>query len=284
MARGNEFQCPSCCGGSGRRAAYPGNGQLGSFVREPLAKDYEDRWRELFPLPFEAEPERVPGASTSSRRRRAKVRERVRQVNSMVGCLNEMYLSDQLVSPEGITRAQQASHHFLFKQVKQQKLPTSSVTEREAVQELLRCDITYNGDNESTTVLPGDRDRVSLPDCGASPVVLQKVLDDVGREVAARPLDNMMASEEMWGEIIEHGDTFRPYMDKILQKDASLYRVFIMDLFEKGMIDFTDRPQDLVTPFFVRKKNGKLRFILDCRGVNRRFKPPPPIAESSGGS
>ena len=269
-------------GGEPFDAAYPGNGQLGSFVREPLAKDCEDRWRELFPLPFEPEPERVPGASTSSRRRRAKVRERVRQVNSLVGCLNEMYLSDQRVSPEGITRAQQASHHFLFKQVKQQKLPTSSVTEREAVQELLRCDITYNGDNESTTVLPYDRDRVSLPDCGASPVVLQKVLDDVGREVVARPLDNMMVSEEMWGEIIEHGDTFRPYMDKILQKDASLYRVFIMDLFEKGMIDFTDRPQDLVTPFFVRKKNGKLRFILDCRGVNRRFKPPPPIALAAG--
>lgn len=263
-------------------AANPGDEPLGSFDGGGLVTDHGDRWRELFPLPFEPEPERVHGASTSSRRRRAKVRDRVRQVNSMVGCLNEMYLSCKPNSPEGITRAQQASHHFLFQQVKRQMLPKTSVSEREAVQELLRCDTTYNGVNESTTVLPYDRDLVSLPDCGASPVVLQEVLDDVGREVVARPLDSMMVSEETWGEIIEHGDTFRPYMGKVLQKDAALYRIFIKDLFEKGMIDFTDRPQDLVTPFFVRKKNGKLRFILDCRGVNRRFKPPPPIALAAG--
>jgi len=38
----------------------------------------------------------------------------------------------------------------------------------------------------------------------------------------------------------------------------------------------------LIAPFFVKKKNGKLRLVLDCRGVNRRFHPPPPMALSAG--
>ena len=41
------------------------------------------------------------------------------------------------------------------------------------------------------------------------------------------------------------------------------------------MLNFTDRPQDLITPFFVTKKSGKLRLILGCRGVNQKFKDPP---------
>lgn len=91
-------------GGEPFDAASPGDEPLGSFDGGGFATDHGDRWRELFPLPFEPEPERVQGASTSSRRRRAKVRDRVRQVNSMVGCLNEMYLSCKPNSPEGITK------------------------------------------------------------------------------------------------------------------------------------------------------------------------------------
>ena len=45
-----------------------------------------------------------------------------------------------------------------------------------------------------------------------------------------------------------------------------------------GMIEFTDTPSGLVTPFCVAKKNGKLRLSLDCRDTNRRFKAPPPLA------
>ena len=50
------------------------------------------------------------------------------------------------------------------------------------------------------------------------------------------------------------------------------------------MISFTDRPQDLMTPFFVAKKNGRLRLVLDCRGINERFKEPPSISLAAGAS
>ena len=94
----------------------------------------------------------------------------------------------------------------------------------------------------------------------------------------------MMLSEDEWGEICEHGNNFNPYMDEVLQKDQSKYQQFIHDLYDKGMIEFTDQPQDMVTPFFVKKKDGRQRFVLDCRGVNERFQTPPPLALAAGSS
>ena len=72
--------------------------------------------------------------------------------------------------------------------------------------------------------------------------------------------------------------------DTTLQNDPIKYGQFVKDLWEKGMLRFTSEPKDLVTPFFVVKKNGKLRFILDCRGVNKRFRPPPALALAAGSS
>ena len=49
------------------------------------------RWRELYPLPLCEPVPRISGSSTSSRRRRAKVRDTVDKVISVIRTLNEMY-------------------------------------------------------------------------------------------------------------------------------------------------------------------------------------------------
>ncbi len=76
-----------------------------------------------------------------------------------------------------------------------------------------------------------------------------------------------MLSEEEWGSVVEHGDVIKPYMDVKLQQSPEEYRHFVKKLYDVGMLRFTCSPQDLVTPFFVSKKDGRLRLILDCRGV-----------------
>ena len=55
-------------------------------------------------------------------------------------------------------------------------------------------------------------------------------------------------------------------------------------MYEAGMLGFTSSPQGLVTPFFVAKKDGRQRLILDCRGVNRRFQEPPAMSMAAGAS
>ena len=48
------------------------------------------------------------------------------------------------------------------------------------------------------------------------------------------------------------------------------------------MLKFGGDRRSTVTPFFVAKKNGKLRLVLDCRASNQFFRPPPDIAMSAG--
>ena len=253
---------------------FPGRG---TAIPDP------DRWRELFPLPSSPLPVIASGSSVCSRRRRAKVRARVNEANEIVSCLNEMYhpgkKSYELEIP---TLAQQSSQHAIYKQLQRRPALRQTCTEREAIEELLHHDVAYTGDSCATTVRPYDRSLVSLPDCGSKLVPLDQVLDATGREVVGDPHGRMLVSEAEWGDIVEKGETVMPYMDVTLQKCPELYHQFILDLFEKNLIGFTNKPQGLVTPFFVAKKNGRLRFILDCRAVNKRFHPPPPLAMAAG--
>ena len=274
-----------------RQAASVGVGHLGAAEfcssgrgLNPSFDPDKSRVRELFPLPAVVPRPRCPGQSVSSRRRSHEVRVKEEQMNSIIGCLNEMYAPQVKSSAVewGASGAQKVSQHKIFKMLSRLKKHHETCTVREAAQELLHTSVDYSSDRPTSTVRSYDRDLVSLPQSGDQPVELLEVLDDVGREYVKDPLTAMMISEEEHGELIEKGDTVRPYMDVRLQREQDTYEQFILDLFKSGMLEFTCRPQDLVTPFFVHKKNNRLRFILDCRMVNKRFKRPPGMALAAG--
>lgn len=210
------------------------------------------------------------------------MRDRVAEAIDIAGCLNEIYVAEvdhSLSSSPSL--AQHRSQHSIFQQLSRMKRPSSKCTEREAIEELLRLDVTYNGDCNMNTVRPFNKDLVSLPDVGTRLVPLAQVLDAEGREVVESPSERMLLDEETWGSIAEQGAGFRPCVDTILNKNPEVYNAFVMDLCRKNLINFTNTPLDLIALFFVTKKSGKLRMVLDCRGVNRRFHPPPPLAMSA---
>ena len=171
-----------------------------------------------------------------------------------------------------------------FKAVTRCHLPETILSEREAVKELLHTSLSYDGSVATTTVRPYERGLVSIPSGGHNAVELGEVLDEGGRDIVEDPARCMLLSEDEWGDVAERQAGFTPYMDERLKKDPLLYCSFVKDLVESGMVSFTTAPEDLVTPFFVVKKNLRLRLILDCRGVNRRFRPPLPLALGSGSS
>lgn len=246
----------------------------------------DDRWRELFPLPLCEDVERQAGLSVSARRRRAHVRSTVEQTNSVIRSLNEMYAPSHkgefsfFSSPSS---AQKACQREIFKEVSRHKRPPSCMSMREAVQELLQTDLAYSGE-VATTVRSYDKDLLSIPSSGNQAVDLNSVLDEVGRDTIGDPQRCMLLSEDEWGMEIEKNDPITTYMDPALRDDLALYCSFIQDLHSCGMLEFTNQPQGLVTPFCVAKKNGRLRLILDCRDTNRRFKTPPPLALGTGSS
>ena len=241
------------------------------------------RWRELFPLP------RCPlrpssfGESSSSRRRRCRVNKLVTEANQVVDVLNEMYVPPPgRFSSSTFTMSQSRSHHEIFSQLSMMADSKDEGTAREAVEELLRCSPTYSSEELSTTVRTYEQSLVSIPTSESDPIELSGVLDECGRDTIEDPFRCMMLSEEEWGSVVEHGDVIKPYMDVKLQQSPEEYRHFVKKLYDVGMLRFTCSPQDLVTPFFVSKKDGRLRLILDCRGVNRRFRPPPTMSLAAG--
>ena len=251
----------------------------------PLRPDQE-RWRELFPLPLCEPVPHQAGLSVSSRRRKAKVRSNVERTNEVIKVLNEMYGSSQdgaFSFSSCPTSAQRQAQHELFSEVSKTKDPQSVLSMREAVEELLQSDLSYSGE-VATTVRGYDRGLLSIPSSGNCAVDMMGLLDEQGQEVIADPHRCMMLSEEEYGDILEKSGSLCTYMDPLLRDDLPTYCTFIEDLYRSGMLEFTNSPQELVTPFCVTKKSGKHRLILDCRGVNRRFKAPPPLALGTGSS
>ena len=241
------------------------------------------RWRDLFPLPHANEPPRSLHSSVSSRRRRSKVTQLVQKSNEVIDVLNEIY-----APPSGrsflstCSLAQQQSQHMIFQQLSKMGPATKPCTAREAVEELLRSCPTYSSEELSTTVRTFDKDLVSIPTSQSEPIELSGVLDPCGRETIEDPSRCMMLTEAEWGQMVEQGHTIKPYMDTKLQSSAQEYQTFVKALYDAGMISFTSDPQDIVTPFFVAKKDGRQRLILDCRGVNQRFRAPPSISLAAG--
>lgn len=242
-----------------------------------------DRWRELFPIPLCSNSVRGDTGSSSSRRRRVKVQRLHEESMQVIECLNEMYSSSTNFSHAGgSTTAQRASQHAIFSQLARQKQPVKPCKEREAVEELLRTSLSYSGDEAQTSVVSYERDLVSLPQCAAEPVALDQVLDNHGRELIKDTSRCMLLSMEEWGQVCEQNQPIKTYMDVKLQSDLGAYAMFVHDLFLKGMIEFNSNPKDVVAPFFVKKKDGRQRMVLDCRAVNRRFRQPPPVALAAG--
>ena len=70
--------------------------------------------------------------------------------------------------------------------------------------------------------------------------------------------------------------TSTPYMDPVLRRHPKQYKQFVLDLLGRGMLHLTLQ-QEEVAAFFVKKKNGLLRLIIDARRTNERFREPPGV-------
>ena len=243
----------------------------------------DHRDREIFPLPLMPGCNRVPTGSVSSRRRVARVKRLVEESNEVITCLNEMYhpskIFDSVVQP---STSQRSAQHAIFSQLARQELPAVTCKVREAAQELLQSSLSYAGEEAGSMTVSYDRCLVSLPDVAAQPIDVAQVLDEQGREVIEDPFHCMMLGPQEWGVLKEKNNPIQIYMDPKLKNNLNEYCVFIHDLYEKGMLQFTSQPRDMISPFFVSKKSGKQRLVLDCRAVNQRFRPPPRVALAAG--
>lgn len=83
-------------------------------------------------------------------------------------------------------------------------------------------------------------------------------------------------------KIVEEGNIPKPYWDRTLEQNPAEYAAFIRQLHVIGLVKFERRIHGEVGCFFVCKKNGDLRLVLDCRSINSHFRIPPRTLLVSG--
>ena len=252
----------------------------------------DGRWRDLLPLPLfrPASPgsQQDSGGknfeSVSSKRNRVRREDNVSKVNEVIHAVNEM-AGFTAPSKKPALKAQCAAQTVLMRSVASLPRCAERPRMREAIHELLRLSPSSEYMSEEvvrSTVHPYDPCLVSLPECGAAPCDATELIDERGRDVLERFEDTMIASDEALGSLFESQKHIKPDLDEVFQKEPSKYIAFIKDLYERGMIEFREHAKSIITPFFVTKKNGKLRLVLDCRASNQHFTPPPDIALAAG--
>lgn len=249
------------------------------------------RWRDLLPLPlFDPDgwqdtfqhPERGV-TSVGSYRRRVRRFENVQRANGVIEAVNNMSGFSQSKQGSPNVLQQEAMTHTLHT-ARSRPRASAHISTREAVCELLHSRASsgyFEEEASGTTVRPYQRELVSLPNPGASVMDASVLVDQTGRDILQAYDTSMLRDFEK--EPPPHSpDKIKPYMDVQLANSKPLYNQFIRDLWDRNMIEFASSCKCTVTPFFVVKKNGKQRLVLDCRSSNVFFKDPPDIAMPAG--
>jgi hypothetical protein len=111
------------------------------------------------------------------------------------------------------------------------------------------------------------------------------MVEDVTSGAARLYLDEweerMLRTDAEYQEMLEKDGTVEPYIDSTLKSSSHQYLQFINDFKRRCLLRWTRAPKERVGVFFVRKKDGKLRLIIDARRTNQRFRTPPGVALSS---
>ncbi|CAK0890061.1 unnamed protein product, partial [Prorocentrum cordatum] len=156
--------------------------------------------------------------------------------------------------------------------------PPPALSPSGALQELWGCTVY---EDVQSTVVPFDDMKASLPMSGNRPVPLADLFGAGGQAEVDGFLDSHLLKLEAASHNLK-GAPRETYMDEVLRNSPHEYRRLVKRLERAGMIDYTIQPQEFCSLFFVRKKNGSQRLVVDCRRSNCWFSAADPVELSTG--
>ena len=161
--------------------------------------------------------------------------------------------------------------------------PPSDVAGPGALEELQVCR-SYQGDALAVEPVHFDNvDRISLPKAGTAPTALTALGGgEAGQQVVDRLEKMLLFREEGLTRAKEFGPG-RVYVDPNL-RNPRLYRKVAKRLMDSNPVAFYDSSVCEVGLFFARKKDGRLRMILDGRRSSLLTADPDKVDVASGGA
>ena len=191
-------------------------------------------------------------------------------------CANSTKQFSGSVTSGSVSRAQRRALKHIWQLAREARPPSDVPTPLGAARELLKLDSTYSGDSGAHLARFGEGE-ISLPSGDRSPVDLAGVLEGFPKHSLDNFQEHLLRADNDWGADCEHVNSIKPYCDPALYLEKNYFE-FLDLLWKAKILDFTCKPLGHVEAFFVKKKNGKLRLVLDCRQVNRSFREPPHIS------
>ncbi|OLQ10494.1 hypothetical protein AK812_SmicGene5815 [Symbiodinium microadriaticum] len=209
------------------------------------------------------------------------------EVKRTVSSLNAMYgkpgkLNAQAQKGAKMSQGQAKVLEFVEHAVRRVGAP-AGLTGSEALEEL-RVSEGYEALPTSSPLGSFDPELIALPAIGGQPVPLASLWGEDGqREVEDFIRTQTLGAAEAEEKKRSIGLT-KTYEDPQF-KDHNKYAGFVKRLYDLSLVDVSlAKPQEAVSIFFVKKKAGKLRMILDCRLANTHFAEPEGIRLASADS
>ncbi|CAK0905964.1 unnamed protein product, partial [Prorocentrum cordatum] len=210
-------------------------------------------------------------------------------VNEIVVTLNDMYLGgsghDDLprrAAGDPLLAVHVEVHRELEDAVRRFGEPPLDLDGPGALAEL-RVSQAHHGEAVAIAPVGFDNvDRISLPAATTSPQTLEHLAGDVGRTIADRLQDLLLPREQGLDRIHTEGPR-RLYVDPNL-RNPKLYQRVLQRLVDSNLVSCQLDCECSVGLFFVHKKNGDLRMILDGRYSSLRFAEADKVELASGGA
>ena len=138
-------------------------------------------------------------------------------------------------------------------------------TPQAAFNALLGSKASYSEDLNVTA--PFRREDVSWPE-QAGGASLVSSLPRADRECVTEARERLSLTPEELRARVEIEGKPRPHWDEVLREDEEAYVGFVEELARRGMVSYELSCDDHVAIFFVRKKSGQLRMIVDARRLH----------------
>ena len=225
----------------------------------------------LYPLHKLAEfTERGHPSRASVRESRLR-QEHVVRANFAVDALNYLHGTENVPPTSSTSPAQRSALKHIWESTADAH-GDPKVTRFGAARELLQMGRAY-GSAQSTKTVPYQEGCVSLPAHGRRPVDFRWLLQGVARRFLEDHQQWLLHDDAQMAEAHDHAASIKPYTDPAL-RDPRRYHSFVKELFHSGILSWARRVRGRCTPFFVPKKSGALRLVLDCRQLNAYFRVP----------
>ena len=195
--------------------------------------------------------------------------------------LNALYSGEKLEAAAikfgEVSATQRAALEHIFNSVQELGPPPVGLDGPGALQQLRAFD-GYGEDQVPAAVKSYDSSLLSLPAGDDQPVSLASLLGEDGGKIVDDFVATRLLNQDEARRRLSQAGVVRCYSDPKLLEPRT-YSKFVARLFDSGLIEMSlEEPTEKVEIFFVGKKDGRLRMVVDCRRSNQWFCPPDKVS------